>query len=413
MAHRRLPTKLSSIGLTLAFSLTAWGSAAPWTPAISADNVTLKLVDYWGDEPAKTFYGAAYDACGKQIGATIDVESQPGNFLIQKVLQMASSKTMPDVLMLDNPDMQQIADTGALTPLSDYNVSTDGFYKGILEAGMYQGKIYGLAPAVDTIGLFYNKDILAKAGVTPPTTWDELKAAAKTLTVPGQYGIAFDADPGFQSAWQFLPFMWSNGGDEKTLNSPQVVQALQLWIDLVNSGSASKSVVTWQQSDDNDQFIAGKAAMMINGPWQFPVLEKATGLNYGVVPIPAPKAGMTSIAPLGGEVYTVPQTGNPATMKKAAEFVQCLTTDANEMALAKARNTVPSKSALAAPYTTANPKMAAFVTIVQAARSRTGELGSEWPKAATAIDAAIQSALTGQATAQAALDTAQAALTAP
>ena len=49
--------------------------------------------------------------------------------------------------------MNKIADTGALTPLSDYNVSTDGFYKGILEAGMYQGKIYGLAPAVDTIGI--------------------------------------------------------------------------------------------------------------------------------------------------------------------------------------------------------------------------------------------------------------------
>ena len=74
---------------------------------------------------------------------------------------------------------------------------------------------------------------------------------------------------------------------------------------------------------------------------------------------------MTSIAPLGGEAYTVPQTGNPDNMKKAAKFVAVPDHDANELALAKARNTVPSKAALAAQYTTENPRMAAFVQIAQ------------------------------------------------
>jgi multiple sugar transport system substrate-binding protein len=340
----------------------------------------------------------------------MNVESQPGNFLVPKVLQMAASKTLPDVLMFDNPDMQQIAAAGALTPLSDYNIDTTGFYPGILSAGTYDGKVYGLAPAVDMIGLFYNKDILAAAGVTPPTTWDELKAAAKKLTTADRYGFAFDADPGLESAWQFLPFMWSNGGDETALNSPKVVEALQLWIDLVNSGSVSQSVVTWVQSDLNDQFIAGKAAMMINGPWQFPTLDKVAGLNYGVVDIPVPHAGDPSIAPLGGEVYTVPQTGNAEKQQKAAEFVQCMTTDANELALAKNRRTVPSKVGLADQYSADNPEMAPFVKIAANARARTGLLGPAWPKAASAIAGAIQSALTGQSTAQEALDAAQAAM---
>jgi multiple sugar transport system substrate-binding protein len=408
MARRQL-LKLSGMGLTLALGV-ATGAVTSTSAASAAENVALKLVDYWGDEPAKTYWGELYAACGKQVGATVSVESEPGNFLVPKVLQMMASKTLPDVLMFDNPDMQQIAAAGALTPLSDYKVDTTGFYPGILSAGTYQGKVYGLAPAVDMIGLFYNKDILAEAGVTPPTTWDELKAAAKKLTTADRYGFAFDADPGLESAWQFLPFIWSNGGDETKLNSPQVVAAMQLWVDLVKSGSVSESVVTWTQHDLNDQFVARKAAMMINGPWQFPKLDKVEGLHYGVVDIPVPHAGDPSVAPLGGEVYTVPLTGNAAKQQKAAELVACMNTDANELVLASKRQTVPSKVAIADQYSTNVPKMAPFVKIAAHARARTGLLGPAWPKAASAIAGAIQSALTGQATAQEALNAAQQAM---
>ena len=70
-------------------------------------------------------------------------------------------------------------------------------------------------------------------------------------------------------------------GDETDLKSPQVAEALQLWKDLVDEGSVSKSAVNWKQSDVNDQFIAGKAAMMLNGPWQIPSLQKAK-VDFGV-----------------------------------------------------------------------------------------------------------------------------------
>ena len=91
--------------------------------------------------------------------------------------------------------------------------------------------------------------MLAQAGVTPPTTWDELKAAAAKLTSGNRYGVAFSALANYEGTWQFLPFMWSNGGDETNIASPQVAEALQLWVDLVGSGSASRSVVNWTQAD--------------------------------------------------------------------------------------------------------------------------------------------------------------------
>ena len=362
----------------------------------SSDPDTLTILDYYNNEPDKTLVQTALDACADELGVTIDRETVPGKDLIQKVLQRSSSKTLPDVLMLDNPDVQQIAATGGLSPLSDYDIDTSGFAKGILEAATYEGEIYGLAPVVNTLGLFYNVPVLEAAGIEPPTTWDELKAAAEKLTVGDQYGLAFSAIATYEGSWQFLPFMWTNGGDETELQSPEVAEALQLWVDLVDAGWASSSVINWSQGDVKDQFAAGKAAMMINGPWNIPALNE-TDVEWDSVQVPVNEAGQTPIAPLGGEVWTVPVTGDAEKQAKAAEFVECISNDKNQLALAEARYTVPTRTALLDEYVEKVPSMAAFTEQVTNARSRTGKLGEEWPEAATVIYNAVQLAITGKA----------------
>jgi len=368
---------------------------------------TLRVLDYYNNQPDKAVYDKTLKACGQENGVTIQRETVPGASLIQKVLQQSSSRTLPDVLMLDNPDLQQIAATGALTPLDTLGLSANGYAQGVVDASTYKGKLYGLQPITNTIGLFYNKDILAKAGVKPPRTWEELKTAAKKLTSGSQYGLAFAAPANYEGTWQFLPFMWSNGGDEKDIATPQVSQALQLWVDLVKDGSVSKSALNWTQADVNDQFKAGKAAMQVNGPWQFPVLDADKALHYAVVPIPAPAAGKTVVAPLGGETWTVPQTKDKAKQQKAAKIVECLNSDKNQMALAKVRQTVPTKTALMDQFAADVPSMKAFTEQVKTARARTGELGADWPKAATKIYTAMQTALTGGAAPEDALRQAQ------
>ncbi|UKA49023.1 extracellular solute-binding protein [Arthrobacter sp. FW305-123] len=389
----------------LPFALSGCGST---TAASSSETVTeLSVMDYYNNEPDKSFIGDALTKCGTQLGVTVKRETVPGKSLISKVLQQSSSKTLPDVLMLDNPDLQQIAATGALAPLADFKVSTENFAEGVLSAGTYKDKVYGLAPTVNTIALFYNKDILAAAGVTPPTTWEELKAASAKLTAGDQYGLAFNANPTYEGTWQFLPVMWSNGGDEKKIDTKETEQALQLWTDLVKSGSVSSSALNWTQADVKDQFLAGKAAMMVNGPWQIPALDKQPTLQYGVVKIPVREAGQTSVAPLGGEVWTVPQTGNKARQAKAAEMVACLNSDENQLAMATARNTIPSKTTLSDKFASDNPKLATFTELIKTARARTGQLGEEWPAQATKIYTAIQTSLTGNASPADALKQAQ------
>jgi multiple sugar transport system substrate-binding protein len=358
---------------------------------------SLTVLDYYNDEPAKSLIGDMLQKCGTSIGvAKVDHQSVPGPTLIQKVLQQASSKTLPDVLMLDNPDIQQIAEAGALVPLGDFGLNADGYAPGPVSAATYDGQLYGLQPGANTLAIFYNKDVLAKAGVQPPKTWDELKAAAKKLTSGKQYGFAFNATADYEGAWQFLPPMWTNGGDETNLKSPEVAEALQLWKDLVDDGSVSKSAVNWKQSDVNDQFIAGKAAMMLNGPWQIPSLQKAK-VNFGVAPFPINKPDQTSIAPLGGEAWTVAETGNDAKKAKAAELVKCMNTDENQMLRAKQGGLVPTKPALYEQYKTEVPSMAGFTDAVANARARTGKLGPKWPDTAKVIYTGMQLVLTDQA----------------
>jgi multiple sugar transport system substrate-binding protein len=384
--------------LTLAACGGGGGSSDPGSEGSASEAVSsLTVLDYYTDEPGKSNIDAQLQKCGTSIGlATVDHQSVPGPTLIQKVLQQASSKTLPDMLMLDNPEIQQIAEAGALMPLGDFGITADGYAPGPVSAATYDGQLYGLQPGANTLAIFYHKDVLEKAGVQPPKTWAELKTAAKKLTSDKQYGFAFNATADYEGAWQFLPPMWTNGGDETDLKSPQVAEALQLWKDLVDEGSVSKSAVNWKQSDVNDQFIAGKAAMMLNGPWQIPALQKAK-VNFGVVPFPINTPDQTSIAPLGGEAWTVPVTGDEAKMAKAAELVKCMNTDENQMLRAKQGGLVPTKLALAEQYKTEVPSMAGFTDVVATARARTGKLGAKWPETAKVIYTGMQLVLTDQA----------------
>ncbi|PZE29887.1 MULTISPECIES: sugar ABC transporter substrate-binding protein [unclassified Curtobacterium] len=391
---RRRATLVGAAAIATTIPLVLGGCATGSSPAASSVK-SISVLDYYNQGNDKVVIGKTLKQCGKQIGVTINRNVVPGANLVQKVLQQASSRTLPDVLMLDNPDLQQIAASGALAPLKDYGISSKGYAKGVVSAGTYKGKLYGLAPTVNTIALMYNKKDLSDAGVQVPTTWAELKTAAAKLTSGSQYGLAFDANATYEGSWQFLPFMWSNGGDEKHLDTKGTQGALQLWTDMVKSGSVSKGALNWTQADVNDQFIAGKTAMMINGPWQIPAL-KASGIDYGIAKIPVPKAGDDSVAPLGGEVWTVPQTGDSAKQKVAAKVVKCLNSAKNQLSMAKQRYTIPSRTAVAKRFGQQVPSEQVFVDMVATARARTGELGAKWPAAATKIYTAIQSALTGQ-----------------
>ncbi|MGW1931681.1 sugar ABC transporter substrate-binding protein [Streptomyces sp. NPDC001919] len=410
---RRRPLAALAAVVALVLVTAGCGTGDPAGSSRTERVASLTVLDYYTDGTEHAHWGELLAACGRQAGVTIEHRSVPAPSLVPTVLRQAAARTMPDLLMLDNPDLQQIARSGALAPLRPYGVRTEGFGSGILSAGTYRGEVYGLAPTVSTLALYYNKDMLAEAGLGVPRTWDELRTAARATTRPGRHGLAVDADASFESTFQFLPFLWSNGGDERRLDTPQAAEALRLWSDLVRDGAMSRSVLTWNQADVHEQFLGGDAAMMVNGPWRMTELAKAKDLRWGVAPLPVPRAGAEPVTPLGGEVWTVPRSGSEARMRKAAQVLDCLNEPAHQQKLATWHHTVPTRTDVAARYARQVPSMAAFVESVRGARARTRQLGPAWPKTATAIHTAVQAAVSGQQTPEEALRRAQRMATSP
>ncbi|MFI7275306.1 ABC transporter substrate-binding protein [Streptomyces sp. NPDC049879] len=349
-----------------------------------------------------------FDRCAEPLGLRVEQISVPADQVASKALRMASSDSLPDVLELDGSELPQFAGTDGLRPLADLGVDTGEFSDAANQLGSFDGTQYGVARSVNSLALVYNVDMLADAGLEPPTTWDELRSTAAALTQGDTYGMAFSASPNADGVYQFLPFFWSAGGDETRLDDAAGASALQLWKDLVDDGSASRSVVNWNQQDINDQFIAGRAAMMINGPWQVPVLSAQTDVDWAVASIPVPEAGQDPVPPIGGTVMTIPENdGHPEREDNAARVLDCLNSQENQLAWGERVNNVPTRADASEAYREANPELAAFADLVLTARSRTAEVGTRWPVVQDAMSGAFQSVLTGRSSPEDALRRAQ------
>ncbi|MER5750510.1 sugar ABC transporter substrate-binding protein [Streptomyces sp. NPDC002088] len=391
---RRRVRRRVLVPLTVASALV--GTVALAGCGQSRDPDVYTVLNSSTDDSYHSWDAATLERCSKQLGVTIQQQSVPANQVMTKSLRMASSKSLPDVIQFDGSEMPTFAETGGLMDLKKLGVDTTDVPQGIIDYGSYKGTYYGAARTVNTLALFYNKDILEKAGLKVPTTWDEMRETAKKLTQGHQYGIALSAGGAEDGVYQFTPFMWSNGGDETDLDSRQVAQALDYWKSLISDRSLSKSTINWTQADVNDQFMAGNAAMMINGPWQVETLNTKKNLHWGIAQIPVPKAGDDSVGPLGGGELTIPDIGDTTREKMSAKIVNCMTSEQEEVTYALNSWMIPANQKAAATWRKKVPSLSSLADQVAVARSRTAKVGSGWTSISLALQSAFQSALTGE-----------------
>jgi len=378
----------------------------------SGGKVTITEFDYFqgGGNDALVWYNNHFMAEHPNI--TVKRTNVPYADLITKILQDASAGDMPNIMLIDNPNVPEVAATGQLVPLNNMPGFTDaGYTKGAVDECTYQGKQYCFPLGTNAVGIFYNKHMFDAAHLSPPTTWAQLQSDAKTLTTSAHEGIAFDATNDEQSTWQLEPFFWSNGASLTNVSSPQFQAALQLWVNMVKDGSASKSVLNWGQDPDlTQQFVNNKAAIIEDGPWIFPTLNKAGlkyNVDYGIVPIPTQSAGQTVIAPLGGETMDIGAGGSSAQQQAAWEWIQGMQQTATMEKVDGLNFYLPTKTAVVQQYLQGGPEYQVFAQETENARPRTTEYGSNYPKVSQAIWTAIQAAITGTASVSSALQTAQ------
>jgi N,N'-diacetylchitobiose transport system substrate-binding protein len=183
----------------------------------------------------------------------------------------------------------EFADQGGLTEQPE--IRKGDYVSSLVDAATLNGKVYGKPWYAGARSLIYRKDILEKAGVEPPKTWDDMTAAAKTIKekVPGVYPVSFTG----LSEHMYLPTIWQAGGQIATqngetwksaLNTPEAAKAIDFYTSFYKDGLDPKAAVGWEEPDAQTAFINGDVAMLIAGGWTYnsiiatkPGLEKKIG----------------------------------------------------------------------------------------------------------------------------------------
>jgi multiple sugar transport system substrate-binding protein len=346
--------------------------------------------------------------CGTDAGVTVKRTAFDTTDLTGKVLLAAQQGNAPDVLIVDNPVVSTLAEGGVLTSTDDNKIDTSSFLPNLLGAGQSGGKTYGVPIGANTLALYYNKQVLAGAGVDPSAIkdWASLTAALAKVKAAGKKGITFSAIGTEEGSFQALPWFWGAGAKLTQLDSPQAVAALNLWADWLKQGYAPNSVINNTQTTSWQEFATGQYAFAENGTWQLGNAKK-TGFEYGIIAIPAQNGG-TAPAPTGGEFVTVPVQKQTARYGTTQKLVSCLASPDNLYATDTTLSYVAPVKSVQDKQVTANPELKVWVDAVAVAKGRTGEnLGTKYPKISEPLWTAVQGALSGARTPQAALSAAQ------
>jgi multiple sugar transport system substrate-binding protein len=407
---------ISCLLLSMVTLLSACGTSSSGS---SGGKITITEMDYWSIASQSVILSKLFTAYEKlHPNITIQRDAVPFADLIPKADQEAASHTLPNLIALDNPNVAAFASTGALTQLDSYvpgQLNSSNYDAGPLQTTQYQGKTYSLPVGSNDLALYYSIKDFTAAGLTPPTTWSQLTADAKQLTKGNTFGFAFSAINDEEATFQYEPFLWSNSGNLSQINSPQAVAALQVLTSMVQNGSASKAVLTWNQPDVATQFGEGHAAMMENGPWELPVLEQqyhmTFGTDFGVVAMPVPQAGEQPAVPLGGEEWCVPVSSNSAAVQATIDLVKWLESPAQLVEFDEGFGYIPALKSAAQTVLQANPQLSVFASEFNTAQARTAQLGAKYPQVSQIIWTAMQAALAGTQTPQAALNAAQQQIT--
>lgn len=318
----------------------------------------------------------------------------PTNKFNKELAISITQNQLPDMVIIDNPDMLSYVEMGKFEDLTEYIEEMEGmdqYYENVLDSVTYDGRYYGMPFCCNNLGLIYNKDILKEENVTPPENWEELVAAAEKLTSKNRYGLAVSAIGGEESAFQFASFMLSAGDDLDEAGGEGTLKAFQLMSHLTENEWMSRECVNWSQNDVGRTFIAENCAMMINGPWVLPALNEAS-VNYGVVPFPEDERSQIV---LGGEDIAVLKGKN---VEGSITFFEYYNTSNVMLNINLMADSIPPRKDVAQQVLDIKPEYQVFMEQLQNCVNRTSY--DKWPELSDRLSEGQYQILTGQSTAE-------------
>ena len=286
----------------------------------------------------------------------------------KKISRAYTEQELPDVVIIDNPDMKKFIQLDMFEDISEYastlNLDTD-YYEASVDTIKYNDKYYGVPFNSNNVCLIYRSDLLKAAGVTPPKTWDELKETAKLLSKDGTYGFLMSAMDSEQGSFQLLSWVMAASDSDTQLTREAISESYDYLAGLFLDGCMPADCLNYSQTDIARRFIEGDIAMMENGPWVFPMLDEA-GISYGLSPMPMDKRNAVI---LGGENLGIIKGKN---VEGSIEFIKyCMEQGGTERFCSDA-NLLPSRIKSANKIIVDNPKLEIISQQMTYAIPRTG-----------------------------------------
>lgn len=273
----------------LAVSLMGCETADREKEEAALERVPLTVWCYYETEAQRASMDALIEGFNRSQGIYEAAwEYVPMTEFTKKLTMAYTEEALPDLALIDNPTMPMCIKMGMFEDLTEFLEKLqvpELYYASTLETVSYEGRMYGLPAVCNNLALIYNKKLLEEAGIQPPETWEELEEAAKVLTTGERDGFLMSTIEGEQGAFQLLPWVLSTGEPVDQIGGEGTVKALRFLNGLIEQGYLSRNCINLSQNDVARLFSNGKAAMMENGPWVFPMLEE-TGIDYGVCPLP-------------------------------------------------------------------------------------------------------------------------------
>ncbi len=377
-------TTTLGLGLALALSTAACGGGNGGDGGSDATSATGPIKIWLSNNPEELAWGNKMVEAWNKANPDQKVTAQeiPAGKSSEEVIGAAITAGNAPCLVFNTAPaaVPQFEKQGGLVPLDSF---ADG--KEYIEsrtgdaATQYQspdGKYYQLPWKANPVMIFYNKDLLKKAGVDPEnpplSTYDEFLDTSDKIVSSGAAQAAIWPAPSsefYQSWFDFYPLYAAETGgtqlvedDKATFNSTEGKAVADFWATMYEKGYAQK------EAYKADSFADGKAAMAIVGPWAIAVYGDS--VNWGVAPVPT----STGIAP--EDTYTFSDAKNVAMYSAckaqgtAWEVLKFATSEEQDGALLEETGQMPMREDVASAYPDyfkANPEYQTFAD--QAART--------------------------------------------
>lgn len=286
------------------------------------------IIDYW--EKWEKFEKEAMRQIVDDYNASQDkvyVNFLSVGQLDQKLLLATAGGNPPDVAGLWAWRLYSYAETGALQPLDDLmerdGIMPDDYLPSIYNQLNYRGFTWALPTTPATLALHYNREMFSEAGLDPdrpPQTLAELKEYARKLTKYDEEGeiIQLGFSPNEPGWWNDRWGYWFGGrllnedATQLTIDSPENVAAYE-WVQSFPEEYGKEEMQLFQASggqfaSSQNLFLAGKVAMVLQGPWMSTFIEEyAPGMEWSAAPFPPAQADMEPVTICEADVLVIPK----------------------------------------------------------------------------------------------------------